>query len=875
MRNFVLLFLLGISTSCNKPDEGKASNRIVGSANVPVFGSQIEFPPCDAGNAKTIVFSEADNAFFICDGTQYKITNVGQSTDAGEVAQASGISLNCPGAVEKTPDPEGVFGQFQVNVPEDVDPCSLKGYVVGQQGNLSIGTAKDGTYYFNNVPPGSNDLMITAGTIAIGGLSLSAAPEDRGIRLNNAQSITGLVTKLGKINLPKNGSLSGKATLKSEASQDHAGILVYIPGTSYSALTDKDGNFKIEKVPSGTHNLFIEKDGFARGQIEALVVQPEEDTVIEEVGLYLDTGEYGSFSILNSFKHGSNTIVAGLDISLAMLPSAGATLMMVAFTDDEGRWMPVTTNHYLTRNIDSMLEKWNQWGSTSTTMSSPLYAGIKAKFANANGLESDTITKNLQIDYFSDGTKVFSPEFDMALKTNPLRVEIKNIKHPAKGEKISVNVGTTNYVSSPVFEPLFTARDYPIKDQIKNCGDISGLIYYSGLGGKILSSIPYDQTSTMKVTNSCFAMTPMTDSIEPPSGNYKQDQIFSAWNGTDLFIFGYNDDNDFTGSSYTPSSNAWGASIDSTNAPSFRKSPQVMLSADLIFVFGGFDGNNNHLVSLGVFDPATRTWKSPATNAPDFSVHGGRLVTTETTLYYILPRNEYNGATFQHEYWMDIYTYDGIGNTWSSAVPMNGIPFRYDLVAQKYGSQILVAGGRDKDYVDSLEVFAYNPGTDTTTPMANLPTAITAYWASDIFYDTENGDIYLAKSYTTTVFKYTTSSTSWTSHTIKKPLYNPRTVLRTGNELAFIDWGSEVTILNLSNQESIGSFVGANFQWDDPTIRRWSMQSTHLEIAPIKGYGLFVWGGDYSYYEPNASQATVVTATDGAIIKTNFSDSWN
>ena len=58
---------------------------------------------------------------------------------------------------------------------------------------------------------------------------------------------------VGSVKMKPLGTIKGRAFIDGET--EHYDITVYIPGTSYSAITDKDGNFSIYSVPEGTYTL--------------------------------------------------------------------------------------------------------------------------------------------------------------------------------------------------------------------------------------------------------------------------------------------------------------------------------------------------------------------------------------------------------------------------------------------------------------------------------------------------------------------------------------------------------------------------------------------------------------------------------------------
>lgn len=71
------------------------------------------------------------------------------------------------------------------------------------------------------------------------------------------------------------GSVAGMAQLSPpDGSTGHAGVLVFLAGTSFQARTDTKGRYRIDGIPAGTYDLVAEKPGF-QGQVSSgLVVNP-------------------------------------------------------------------------------------------------------------------------------------------------------------------------------------------------------------------------------------------------------------------------------------------------------------------------------------------------------------------------------------------------------------------------------------------------------------------------------------------------------------------------------------------------------------------------------------------------------------------------
>ncbi|MBD3392570.1 MAG: hypothetical protein GF418_10810 [Chitinivibrionales bacterium] len=73
------------------------------------------------------------------------------------------------------------------------------------------------------------------------------------------------------------GAVAGVALL---VDTNHAGILCYIPGTSYAGFTNDTGGFVIRGVPEGTYRVYYDNDGYARGIDTGVVVTSGDTTVL-------------------------------------------------------------------------------------------------------------------------------------------------------------------------------------------------------------------------------------------------------------------------------------------------------------------------------------------------------------------------------------------------------------------------------------------------------------------------------------------------------------------------------------------------------------------------------------------------------------------
>lgn len=86
---------------------------------------------------------------------------------------------------------------------------------------------------------------------------------------------------IGSVKLKPLGTIKGKAIV--EGSENNFDTTVYIPGTSYIAMTSADGMFSILNVPEGTYTLRYTHDGFMPVMIDGVSLTCPEDVENPEV----------------------------------------------------------------------------------------------------------------------------------------------------------------------------------------------------------------------------------------------------------------------------------------------------------------------------------------------------------------------------------------------------------------------------------------------------------------------------------------------------------------------------------------------------------------------------------------------------------------
>lgn len=270
-------------------------------------------------------------------------------------------------------------GQIIITVEPNFDPTSISGYVVGEQENLQVQRTSDGTYYIDGVPEGEHDIIIT-GTMIIASLTQPppalTAQATHGIRINDILVSKGQRISQANLSLPALGSVSGVVTLQNQS--DHAGVMVYIPGTSYLAMSDTSGQYSITDVPQGVHNLYFERDGFHRGQMEELSFQGGITNAVSAIKLLLSTGATGNLVLA-----GGSSTTTTRNITVNIVASSDAVLMRLSenSTFVGVDWQPLSTQ-------------------TTFTFAGDGLRTLFVQLANANGLESAPYEASITVDLF-------------------------------------------------------------------------------------------------------------------------------------------------------------------------------------------------------------------------------------------------------------------------------------------------------------------------------------------------------------------------------------------------------------------------------------------------------------------------------------------
>jgi len=362
----------------------------------------------------------------------------------------------------QTPIPDG-FARVsgQIVLPDGVSPTELSSaliYTVGDEskkvfsdadGKFSIlvevkplpqkiGIQKDNSSSHVNLKPKSESnyeyqlIIITKSSLygKVVNLDTLAVKEEK---------------NLGSVSVSKTGTLKGSAKLQNQT--DHTGIHIYLPGTSFSAMTDSSGIYTLSNVPEGDYSyLRADKNGYYFSTISNIRVNSGVITTLPDILLNLSTGAIGGL-IINS----GDLYSTSLTVDLTIYSTNDAVLMMISDqpTLFGGVWKPVSA-------VDNY------------TFIYPGFKTLYIKFADANGLESPIYSANINIT-INPSVSLIEPSGTIT-ETKPTfywnAAQLSNVKYHlqvAKDQNFSnIVVDSTNIINAncTISKSLTNSTDY-------------------------------------------------------------------------------------------------------------------------------------------------------------------------------------------------------------------------------------------------------------------------------------------------------------------------------------------------------------------------------------------------------------------------------
>ena len=151
-----------------------------------------------------------------------------------------------------------------------------------QSGGFETKTAEDGSFAFNT----SDDQVLT--------LEAIQRENIKAIKLEVGSS-----SEPYTLNLAPTGHIKGKIVSADSAVTDLLNIDVFIPGTSYVAKTDADGNFTLSNVPAGRFNLVADHVNLGRAIQSGVTVTSNKTLTLPTLSLSTHTPALSSVEPTN------------------------------------------------------------------------------------------------------------------------------------------------------------------------------------------------------------------------------------------------------------------------------------------------------------------------------------------------------------------------------------------------------------------------------------------------------------------------------------------------------------------------------------------------------------------------------------------------
>lgn len=145
----------------------------------------------------------------------------------------------------------------------------------------SVVTGEDGRYMFIAIPEGEYTLSAEHPGYA--------TEEVEKVRISADQVLQAPDITLSATNTAQSdqtGTIRGVALLEGEV--DHGGITVAIEGTSFTAVTNINGEFVLEKVPVGAYQLIYSKGGYTTEYLGGVPVMPGQTAQLDVMVLRKD-----------------------------------------------------------------------------------------------------------------------------------------------------------------------------------------------------------------------------------------------------------------------------------------------------------------------------------------------------------------------------------------------------------------------------------------------------------------------------------------------------------------------------------------------------------------------------------------------------------
>ena len=652
------------------------------------------------------------------------IAGCGEKDDGGSDSSANG---ECQSS--GLPDAPAAAGQLVFSVDTTIDPCDVQGYVVGYSEDLTVEHADDGSHFIDNIPSGEHDVIISAGTLVV---DSSLLVKKKAKRLNKQKFINGVRKKKGQLNLPDVGGITGKATLFGQT--DHAGIHVYIPGTGFDATTDSAGAYTISPfVPDGINNLYFEKDGYHRGQIENITVTGGSTTTADAMELVLSTGADGFVIIQGGVSEYNSR-----KVSLHIGSTSDAVLMKISesSTFDNISWEAVNTRKDYTFDSDG---------------AKTLYV----KFADANGLESSPFSASITIDTTAP---TFTVSSAYTIRETNMTVTIAETDVTALKMKISksADFSSASWVdfSNTKIMPYAKVIKIQLKDAFDNESEVAEYTttYQATLSEarSYLVGVTVGTKALFAGGNSTSGFSSVVDIYDGDTNLWStaslsvgRNEITAGSVGNKaLFAGGYGGSISNVVDIYNSSTNTWSAAT--LSVARYRMAVATVGTKIL------FAGGQNTSDVVDIYDNASGSWTTATLTVPRSRLAGTSL---GTKAFFAGGLKTNLGATNV----VDIYNSNT--NTWSTATLSQE---RYNISATTVGTKAIFSGGHTGSASTNV-VDIYDSTTDSwsTTTMSVARDELRSITLSNLAFFTSGN----TSEATVDIYNFTTNTWSTSSLT--------------------------------------------------------------------------------------------------------------
>jgi len=195
--------------------------------------------------------------------------------------------------------------------------------VILLKNDSSIGmteTDQNGYYIFNELVPGNYTITANWGDFT----------RERNVA-TDVKVYTNQNTVAETLSLTPTGNIQGNITLDG-ATTDIIGVLIFIPGTSYIAITNNSGHYLLTYIPTGTYQLCAQTTGFEVNCLENIEVLAGQTITSETFNLTPDGGSDPTYAGLSG-----NVTLLGEEIHSGIKVSLSGTNISTT-TDTNGNY---------------------------------------------------------------------------------------------------------------------------------------------------------------------------------------------------------------------------------------------------------------------------------------------------------------------------------------------------------------------------------------------------------------------------------------------------------------------------------------------------------------------------------------------------------